>query len=78
MSDKVFNSELKNIRESKSISIYKMAKDLDINWHTLDNLEKGNSERISLSVLKKICSYLNTSLDKIIDFNFEKKMKKVS
>ena len=35
-------------------------------------------ERISLSVLKKICSYLNTSLDKIIDFNFEKKMKKVS
>ena len=78
MSDKVFNSELKNIRESKSISIYKMAKDLDINWHTLDNLDKGNSERISLSVLKKICSYLNTSLDKIIDFNFEKKMKKVS
>lgn len=78
MSDKIFNSELKNIREAKSISIYKMAKDLDIDWHTLDNLEKGNSERVSLSTLRKICLYLNTSLEKIINFNFEKKMRRVS
>lgn len=74
----MFKSKLKEVREAKGISINKMCKDLGLDWHTVDRLEKGDTERISISTLKSLCAYLSIPINYIIDFEYEKKMMRVS
>lgn len=84
-----FKSKLESIRKQLGFSNYKVAKDLNLDWHTLDKLEQGLTERISVDTMKLVKNYYkqydpNFTLDDIfifddvIDFDSKKKIMKAS
>lgn len=75
---KMYSSKLKEIRKRRGISLYRISRDLDLNWSTVSNLEKGRTDMIKLSFLRKICEYFDITLNDLIEFDMEKKDRMIS
>ncbi|EOT24122.1 hypothetical protein C805_02334 [Eubacterium sp. 14-2] len=57
---------LNQVLEDKGISQNKMAKETGISTTTLRNLNHNRTTRISFDILKKICIYLDCSVEDIL------------
>ncbi len=51
--------KFKQLRIEKDVTIAKVAKKLNVNWHTISNLEENKKKTIDLELLKKLCAYYN-------------------
>ena len=58
--------KIKNLRESKSISQYRLAELTGINRSTINRYENGSIQKISFDNLLKICEALETDIKEII------------
>lgn len=60
---------LKELRNEKKISQYKLADDLNLNVMTYNGWEKGKVEP-NIENLKKLADYFNISIDYLVGRNF--------
>ena len=60
--------KIKELRESKGISQYRLAEITGINRSTLNRYENGSIQKISFDNLMKICEALEIDIKKIIYF----------
>lgn len=59
-------NNLRKIRESKGISRWKMAKEMQMGYYTLDNWEKSNS--LAPAKVKLCADYLGVNPNEIIKY----------
>lgn len=57
---------IKTIMDKKNISRYKLAKQLDMTYPTVDNLYKGKTTSIKLDTLEKLCDTLECNPQDIL------------
>jgi len=62
MNHETFSQSLANLRKSKNISQFEMAKDLQISRATLSAFENGRNEEIGLKKIFQILDYLGCEL----------------
>lgn len=60
---------LEKVLEEKNVSIYRLAKSLNLSYNTTHSLVKGRSNTIKLDVLGKICSILGVEVQDIFRKN---------
>ena len=58
--------KIKNLRESKGISQYRLAELTGINRSTINRYENGSIQKISFDNLLKICGALEIDIKEII------------
>ena len=58
--------KIKELRESKGISQYRLAELTGINRSTINRYENGSIQKISFDNLLKICKALETDIKEII------------
>lgn len=54
--------------EQKGISRYELAKRLEVSYPTIENIYKGTSTSIKLSILESLCKELNCTPNDILIF----------
>lgn len=60
-------NKLEQLRVKKGVTIYKVAKDLNVAWYTISNLETNKVKYIELELLQKLCNYYNVkSVNQVI------------
>ena len=59
---------LDKIMQEKNITTYELSSKANIRFQTIQNLRKGNSTRIDLEVLAKICYMLNCKTSELIEY----------
>ena len=63
---KKMGEKIKELRESKGISQYRLAELTGINRSTINRYENGSIQKISFNNLLKICEALETDIKEII------------
>lgn len=62
----IIKSNLKELREKKGISKYKLWKDTGLNRPLLDKIENGTIQEIPVPALMILCKYFRVPIQKII------------
>jgi len=59
-------TRLKEIREAKGYSRMDLVRQADISYPTVSKWEKETLEELDTTVLKKLCNFLDISIDELI------------
>lgn len=59
---------LDNIMADKKISTYELSNKANVRFQTIQNLRQGNSTRIDLEVLAKLCYVLDCTPSALIEY----------
>ena len=60
--------KLGKVLKENNITMNKIIEDLDIEYIVIKRLSTGNLQRLDLSVIARICNYLNCSMTDIIEY----------
>ncbi len=71
----IMRSNLKQLREAKGISKYKLAKETGINRPLIDKIEECTVQEIPVYALSALCEFFKKPIQSIIYFEDEKKLK---
>lgn len=64
--------KLRDLLKEKNVSINKIMRDTDTDYKVLRRLMNGDSIKIDLYVIARICSYLNCNFEDIIEYKRDK------
>jgi DNA-binding Xre family transcriptional regulator len=67
----VVNSKLKEILDSRELSIRKVAKDIDYRFESVRSLYNNETKNYPRELLTKLCIYLNVSPGDLLDLDEE-------
>ena len=70
--------KLEKILAVKKISINKLMRDTDTDYKVIKRLIDGESIRVDIFVLARLCNYLDCDIKDIIEYVREKDIEKVS
>lgn len=64
-----YSFKLGDILRERGISINKLMRDTNTDFKVLKRLINGDSARINIGVLARLCNYLNCSISDIVEYN---------
>ena len=64
-----YSFKLGDILRERGISINKLMRDTNTDFKVLKRLLNGDSARIDIGVLARLCNYLNFSISDIVEYN---------
>lgn len=64
-----YSFKLGDILRERGISINKLMRDTNTDFKVLKRLINGDSARIDIGVLARLCNYLNCSISDIVEYN---------
>lgn len=64
-----YSFKLGDILRERGISINKLMRDTNTDFKVLKRLINGDSARIDIGVLARLCNYLNCSILDIVEYN---------
>ena len=76
MNARMVTVNLSKLLEERGLSMYKLAKDTNLAYTTLWNLEKGRSQGVSFDVMEKVCLTLECTPSDLFTISPEKAAKK--
>ena len=67
-----YSFKLRDLLKEKNVSINKIMRDTDTDYKVLRRLMNGDSIKIDLYVIARICNYLNCDFEDIIEYKRDK------
>lgn len=64
--------KLEKVLEDKNISINKVMHDTNTDFKVIKRLSTGNLERIDITVIARLCDYLDCEMEDIVEYVKEK------
>lgn len=64
--------KLEKVLEDKNISINKVMRDTNTDFKVIKRLSTGNLERIDITVIARLCDYLDCEMEDIVEYVKEK------
>lgn len=64
----IYSFKLGDILKKRGISINKLMRDTNTDFKVLKRLINGDSARIDIGVLARLCNYLNCSVSDIVEY----------
>ena len=64
----IYSFKLGDILKKRGISINKLMRDTNTDFKVLKRLINGDSARIDIGVLARLCNYLNSSVSDIVEY----------
>ena len=64
--------KLEKVLEDKNISINRVMRDTNTDFKVIKRLSTGNLERIDITVIARLCDYLDCEMEDIIEYVKEK------
>ena len=65
----IYSFKLGDVLKEKGISINKLMRDTNTDFKVLKRLINGDSARLDIGVLARLCNYLNCSVSDIVEYN---------
>lgn len=65
----IYSFKLGDILRERGISINKLMRDTNTDFKVLKRLINGDSARIDIGVLARLCNYLNCSVSDIVEYH---------
>lgn len=65
----IYSFKLGDILKERGISINRLMRDTNTDFKVLKRLINGDSARIDIGVLARLCNYLDCSVSDIIEYN---------
>ena len=69
----IYSFNLGDLLQKRGISINKLMRDTNTDFKVLKRLINGDSARIDIGVLARLCNYLNCSVSDIVEYTFPTK-----
>ena len=64
--------KLEKVLEDKNISINRVMRDTNTDFKVIKRLSTGNLERIDITVIARLCDYLDCEMEDIVEYVKEK------